>query len=220
MYSRCIDDCSDDCINDYDCSDDVCFSRETESGCTADDVLGCSPQDNDSYSDVCDAYGQSLWWCQPGDAPLDTNYCAPVVTEMNGLRVLIDWMQREGRLPTQPLRTQVAAIGSIDQTVVDEAAFSEALRRAVRLAAGGAIVILGVQPDRPETGYGPSADPGAGPCAGTDLQDATPGAGPRAHRCEVHRSAQPSRGGRCPVGHSGGNQHSGSRGARRYRAGG
>ena len=48
----------------------------------------------------------------------------------------------------------VLAVTPADQTVVDEAAFSEALRRAVRLAAGGAIVILGVQPDRPETGYG------------------------------------------------------------------
>jgi mannose-1-phosphate guanylyltransferase/mannose-6-phosphate isomerase len=48
----------------------------------------------------------------------------------------------------------VLAVTPADQTVVDEAAFTEALRRAVRLAAGGAVVILGVQPDRPETGYG------------------------------------------------------------------
>ena len=48
----------------------------------------------------------------------------------------------------------VLAVTPADQTVVDEAAFTAALQRAVRLAAGGAIVILGVQPDRPETGYG------------------------------------------------------------------
>jgi mannose-1-phosphate guanylyltransferase / mannose-6-phosphate isomerase len=48
----------------------------------------------------------------------------------------------------------VLAVTPADQTVVDEPAFTAALQRAVRLAAEGAIVILGVQPDRPETGYG------------------------------------------------------------------
>jgi mannose-1-phosphate guanylyltransferase/mannose-6-phosphate isomerase len=48
----------------------------------------------------------------------------------------------------------VLAVTPADQTVVDEPAFTEALQRAVRLAAAGAIVILGVRPDRPETGYG------------------------------------------------------------------
>ena len=42
-----------------------------------------------------------------------------------------------------------------DQTVTDVPAFTAALRRAVQLAAGeGRIVILGIAPDRPETGFG------------------------------------------------------------------
>ena len=41
-----------------------------------------------------------------------------------------------------------------DQTVTDEAAFLRALRDAVAVAESGAIAILGVRPDRPETGYG------------------------------------------------------------------
>ena len=48
----------------------------------------------------------------------------------------------------------VLVVSPADQTVVDEAAFTAALQRAVRAAAGGAIVILGVTPDRPETGFG------------------------------------------------------------------
>ncbi len=48
----------------------------------------------------------------------------------------------------------VLAVTPADQTVIDEPAFTAALQRAVRLAAEGAIVILGVLPDRPETGYG------------------------------------------------------------------
>jgi mannose-1-phosphate guanylyltransferase/mannose-6-phosphate isomerase len=41
-----------------------------------------------------------------------------------------------------------------DQTVTDGAAFGAALQRAVAAAADGTIVILGVTPARPETGYG------------------------------------------------------------------
>jgi mannose-1-phosphate guanylyltransferase/mannose-6-phosphate isomerase len=37
---------------------------------------------------------------------------------------------------------------------MDGAAFTEALQRSVRAAVDGSIVILGVNPDRPETGYG------------------------------------------------------------------
>ena len=48
----------------------------------------------------------------------------------------------------------VLVITSADQTVTDEAAFTTAVRRAVQVAAGGAIAILGITPDRPETGYG------------------------------------------------------------------
>jgi len=48
----------------------------------------------------------------------------------------------------------VLVVTPADQTVTDAAAFTAALARAVRAAAEGAIVILGVTPDRPETGYG------------------------------------------------------------------
>ncbi len=48
----------------------------------------------------------------------------------------------------------VMVVTPADQTVTDEVAFTAALRRAVQAAAGGAIAILGVTPDRPETGYG------------------------------------------------------------------
>jgi mannose-1-phosphate guanylyltransferase / mannose-6-phosphate isomerase len=48
----------------------------------------------------------------------------------------------------------VLVVTPADQTVTDDAAFTAALRRAVQQAAEGAITILGVQPDRPETGYG------------------------------------------------------------------
>ncbi len=48
----------------------------------------------------------------------------------------------------------VLVVTAADQTVTDEPAFVEAVRRAVRVAAAGGIAILGVTPDRPETGYG------------------------------------------------------------------
>ena len=48
----------------------------------------------------------------------------------------------------------VLVVSPADQTVTDEAAFTAALQRAVRAAADGTIVILGVTPDRPETGFG------------------------------------------------------------------
>ncbi len=48
----------------------------------------------------------------------------------------------------------VLVVTPADQTVTDGAAFTASLRRAVHGAAEGAIVILGVTPDRPETGYG------------------------------------------------------------------
>ncbi|WP_298834649.1 mannose-1-phosphate guanylyltransferase/mannose-6-phosphate isomerase [uncultured Piscinibacter sp.] len=51
-------------------------------------------------------------------------------------------------------RDPVLVVTPADQTVVDEPAFTTALQRAARLASEGPIVILGVQPDRPETGYG------------------------------------------------------------------
>jgi mannose-1-phosphate guanylyltransferase/mannose-6-phosphate isomerase len=48
----------------------------------------------------------------------------------------------------------VLVVTAADQTVTDEPAFVDAVRRAVRVAAAGGIAILGVTPDRPETGYG------------------------------------------------------------------
>jgi mannose-1-phosphate guanylyltransferase/mannose-6-phosphate isomerase len=48
----------------------------------------------------------------------------------------------------------VLVVTPADQTVTDEAAFTAALRQAVHEAAGGAFVILGITPDRPETGFG------------------------------------------------------------------
>jgi len=48
----------------------------------------------------------------------------------------------------------VLVVTPADQTVTDGPAFTTALQAAVRAAADGAIVILGITPDRPETGYG------------------------------------------------------------------
>ena len=48
----------------------------------------------------------------------------------------------------------VLVVTSADQTVTDGAAFTAALKGAVGMAAEGAIAILGIAPDRPETGYG------------------------------------------------------------------
>jgi mannose-1-phosphate guanylyltransferase/mannose-6-phosphate isomerase len=58
----------------------------------------------------------------------------------------------------------VLVVTPADQTVTDEAAFTGALRQAVRAAADGALVILGIRPDRPETGFGyirAGTEPGA-----------------------------------------------------------
>ncbi len=70
----------------------------------------------------------------------------------------------------------VLVVTPADQTVADETAFNAALRRAARLAASGAIAILGVRPDRPETGYGyiraEAGAPADAPVGGGD--DATP----------------------------------------------
>jgi len=48
----------------------------------------------------------------------------------------------------------VLVVTPADQTVADPAAFTQAMQQAVQQAVGGAIVILGIAPDRPETGYG------------------------------------------------------------------
>jgi len=48
----------------------------------------------------------------------------------------------------------VLVVTPADQTVTQPAAFTAALQSAIRIAAEGAITILGITPDRPETGYG------------------------------------------------------------------
>lgn len=48
----------------------------------------------------------------------------------------------------------VLVVTPADQTIADQAAFSVAVQAAIREAAQGSIVILGIAPDRPETGYG------------------------------------------------------------------
>jgi mannose-1-phosphate guanylyltransferase / mannose-6-phosphate isomerase len=48
----------------------------------------------------------------------------------------------------------VLVVTPADQTVTNAAAFTAALQDAVRIASEGAIAILGITPDRPETGYG------------------------------------------------------------------
>jgi mannose-1-phosphate guanylyltransferase/mannose-6-phosphate isomerase len=48
----------------------------------------------------------------------------------------------------------VLVVTPADQTVADMGAFSRAMQDAIHKAAQGNIVILGVTPDRPETGYG------------------------------------------------------------------
>lgn len=48
----------------------------------------------------------------------------------------------------------ILVVTPADQTVTNGAAFTAALQDAIRIAAEGAITILGITPDRPETGYG------------------------------------------------------------------
>jgi mannose-1-phosphate guanylyltransferase/mannose-6-phosphate isomerase len=48
----------------------------------------------------------------------------------------------------------ILVVTPADQTVKNSAAFTDALQRSVRVAANGSIVILGIAPDKPETGYG------------------------------------------------------------------
>ena len=48
----------------------------------------------------------------------------------------------------------ILVVTPADQTVMNGPAFTKALQRSVRVAANGSIVILGITPDKPETGYG------------------------------------------------------------------
>jgi mannose-1-phosphate guanylyltransferase/mannose-6-phosphate isomerase len=48
----------------------------------------------------------------------------------------------------------VLVVTPADQTVADGSAFTAAVQKAIEQAANGSIIILGVTPDKPETGYG------------------------------------------------------------------
>lgn len=48
----------------------------------------------------------------------------------------------------------ILVVTPADQTVTDREAFTLAMHQAIKSADAGGIVILGIQPDRPETGYG------------------------------------------------------------------
>ncbi len=48
----------------------------------------------------------------------------------------------------------ILVVTPADQTVTDTGAFTLAMHQAIKSAEAGGIVILGIQPDRPETGYG------------------------------------------------------------------
>jgi mannose-1-phosphate guanylyltransferase/mannose-6-phosphate isomerase len=101
---------------------------------------------------------------------------APVVVGNDEHRFLVQEQLRELGLPspaallleplgrnTAPAMTLAAlhatddpvlVVVPADQTVSDGAAFRAAVSSAIRIAAEGAICILGITPDRPETGYG------------------------------------------------------------------
>jgi len=48
----------------------------------------------------------------------------------------------------------ILVVTPADQTVQNGAAFTEALQNSIRVAASGVIVILGIKPNKPETGFG------------------------------------------------------------------
>ena len=51
-------------------------------------------------------------------------------------------------------RDPVLVVTPADQMIANSAAFTQAMRTAIQEAAGGTTVILGIHPDRPESGYG------------------------------------------------------------------
>src|SRR5450755_1995173 len=55
---------------------------------------------------------------------------------------------------TRDAADPILVVTPADHAIENDAAFTTALRRAVATAAGGSLVVLGVRPDRPETGYG------------------------------------------------------------------
>ena len=57
----------------------------------------------------------------------------------------------------------ILVVTPADQIVTDPEAFTSAMHQAIKNAEGGGIVILGIQPDRPETGYGYIKTTSSGP---------------------------------------------------------
>ncbi len=55
---------------------------------------------------------------------------------------------------TESGQDPILVVTPADQTVQNPAAFQKALQQSIRAAANGGIVILGITPDKPETGYG------------------------------------------------------------------
>jgi mannose-1-phosphate guanylyltransferase / mannose-6-phosphate isomerase len=55
---------------------------------------------------------------------------------------------------TEEGQDPILVVTPADQTVQNPAAFQQALQHSIRAAADGGIVILGITPDKPETGYG------------------------------------------------------------------
>jgi len=55
---------------------------------------------------------------------------------------------------TEDGKDPILVVTPADQTVQNPVAFQAALQRSIRAAAAGGIVILGITPDKPETGYG------------------------------------------------------------------
>ena len=55
---------------------------------------------------------------------------------------------------TESGQDPILVVTPADQTVQNPAAFQHALQQSIRAAADGGIVILGITPDKPETGYG------------------------------------------------------------------
>jgi len=49
---------------------------------------------------------------------------------------------------------QIVGVFSSDNHILDESAFHEAIEVAIKSAQTGAVVVLGIKPDRPETGFG------------------------------------------------------------------
>ena len=72
----------------------------------------------------------------------------------------------------------ILVVTPADQTVTNTAAFTQAMQQAIAKAEQGNIVILGIQPDRPETGYGyihaprPGEESSDAPRQGEGISDA------------------------------------------------